>query len=1007
VAAYAAQPTPTATATTTQTTAKRATAVKAKRAKAATAKSPILLAQATAPQTTVAPPLTAQNQGAAQQELQTVVVTGSLIGRLDFQTPNPVQVLSAKELTETGFTNITDVLKNISSNGQGTLGTSFSFAFAGGASGIALHGLTVGDTLVMIDGERSVPYPLFDDNERDFVDVSAFPMYAVENIQVLSSGGSSLYGGDAIAGVVNVILRNTFQGFKATADYGESDRADASMEHFAFIGGHGDLDADGYNWYVSGEFRHQDDVLAANRPGAFTDLNEGPYGGFNLTPGGPAGTGPGQNPFYPSGAYGEVPFTRTGIIVNPAAPSMANPNVGTNGLPGLTYLPGCSATAQAAGICTIPNPGAQLQPPSTQVDLLGKFHLRLSQNWMFGLEASFFTSRTEQVSPIGGAFSSNTGFYPNGYQNVSVGPGIPPHNVPSSPSPVTLPADYPGNPYGAPAQFEYTFPELGMPQSDFESDTERLLASLEGDVAGWHVKATGGAEFARLIETGYGTINQGDLQTALNNGYILGSSGTLAQQLFAQPLEHTPTSQLDLFNINATHNAGHLWAGPIKAALGFEWYKEAHDDRASLACQNGLVNCDPTFALGTEKDTSPYGELDIPVVKQLELDNTVRYDHFNEFGGSVSGDIAALIKPFVDTPLEKLVSFRANWGRSFRPPTAAEGISSGELFGAGSASDPVLCPNPGTANARGNFPSQCSFFPVFLQVSNPKLSSVHSTNWGAGIVLTPVSQISLSADYYNIRVENDIITNPNTTSVRNPFTQSLPYCPPTNPTPTCSQTQLQTTTTPTGTIFELLDSYINAGNTNTSGIEFDLDAHYDAGRYGLFSGQLHWTHLLTYQEIIAGTTFDLAGTHGPSEVSGDTGNPKDRATAQISWTKGQMTLSSSVYYTGSYSLTSPDIGVDTCNDGLGFDGLFPGFVAGSTPSKFCSVGHFISTNFYAAYQINAILQVHASVDNAFNTTPPLDFQTYGTGTLFYPYNAAFSQAGALGRFWTIGATMEF
>jgi iron complex outermembrane receptor protein len=1007
VAAYAAQPTPTATATTTQTTAKRATAVKAKRAKPATAKSPILLAQATAPQTTVAPPLTAQNQGAAQQELQTVVVTGSLIGRLDFQTPNPVQVLSANELTQTGFTNITDVLKNISSNGQGTLGTSFSFAFAGGASGIALHGLTVGDTLVMIDGERSVPYPLFDDNERDFVDVSAFPMYAVENIQVLSSGGSSLYGGDAIAGVVNVILRNTFQGFKATADYGESDRADASMEHFAFIGGHGDLDADGYNWYVSGEFRHQDQVLAANRPGAFTDLNEGPYGGFNLTPGAPAGTGPGQNPFYPSGAYGFVPLTRAGIIVNPATASLTNPNVGTNGLPGLTYLPGCSATAQAAGICTIPNPGAQLQPPSTQVDLLGKFHLRLSENWMFGLEASFFTSRTEQVSPIGGAFSSNTGFYPNGYQNVSVGPGIPPHNVPTSPSPITLPADYPGNPYGAPAQFEYTFPELGMPTSDFESDTERLLASLEGDVAGWHVKATGGAEFARLIETGYGTINEGDLQTALNNGYILGSSGTLAQQLFAQPLEHTPTSQLDLFNINATHNAGQLWAGPIKAALGFEWYKEAHDDRASLACQNGLVNCDPTFALGTEKDTSPYGELDIPIVKQLELDNTVRYDHFNEFGGSVSGDIAGLIKPFADTPLQKLVSFRANWGRSFRPPTAAEGISSGELFGAGSASDPVLCPNPNTANARGNFPSQCSFFPVFLQVSNPKLSSVHSTNWGAGIVLTPVSQLSLSADYYNIKVENDIITNPDTTSVRNPFTQSLKYCPPTNPTPTCSDTQLVTTTTPTGTIFELLDNYINAGNTNTSGIELDLDAHYDAGRYGLFSGQVHWTHLLTYQEIIAGTTFDLAGTHGPSEVSGDTGNPKDRATAQISWTKGRMTLSSSVYYTGSYSLTSPDVGVDTCSDGLGFDGLFPGFVAGSTPASFCSVGHFISTNFYAAYQINAILQIHASVENAFNTTPPLDFQTYGTGTLFYPYNAAFSQAGALGRFWTIGATMEF
>ncbi len=501
-------------------------------------------------------------------------------------------------------------------------------------------------------------------------------------------------------------------------------------------------------------------------------------------------------------------------------------------------------------------------------------------------------------------------------------------------------------------------------------------------------------------------INQADLQTALNNGYILGSSGTLATSLFAPVLEHTPTSQLDLFNIHATHDVGRLWAGPVKGAIGFEWYKEAHNDRATLPCQNGLVACDPTFAIGTEKDTSPYGELDLPIVKQFELDNTVRYDHFNQFGGSVSGDVAALIKPFAGTSFHRLLSFRANWGRAFRPPTAAEGISSGELFGAGSASDPTLCPNPGTPDAGGNFPSQCKFFPVFLQVSNPQLHNVHSTNWGAGFVLSPARQLNLSVDYYNIKVVDDITTNPNTTSVRNPFTQSLPYCPlPSGQ--TCTKAQLVTTTTPVGTIFELLDNYINANSTHTSGLEIDLDGHYDVGRFGRLSASLHWTHLLTYQVIEAGSTYELAGTHGPSLVSGDTGNPKDRASAQLSWTKGPMTVSSSVYYTGPYNLTSPDIGVNTCSDGLGFDGLFPGFVSGATPQSFCTVHHFITTNFYAAYQLTANLQVHASVQNAFDATPPLDFQTYGTGTLFYPYNAAFSQAGAMGRFYTVGVTMNF
>lgn len=950
----------------------------------------------------------AQQSAASPAELQTIVVTGSLIRRTNFlDAPNPVQVISAKTMTQTGFTSLTDVLKNISSNGQGTLGQSFSFAFAGGGAGIALHGLTVGDTLVLIDGQRTVPYPLFDDNERDFVDVSAFPMYAVKNVQVLSSGGSSLYGGDAIAGVVNVILRKTYQGTKFTLDYGESSRSDASMEHFAFITGHGDLATDGYNWYISGEFRHQDQVLAANRPGLFTNLNEGPFGGFNLTPGAPAGSGFGQNPFYPAGAYGEVPYTATGIIVNPAAPSATNPAVGTNGLPGLTYLPGCSAKSQAAGLCEIPNPRAQLQPPTTRVDLLGKFHLRLNSDWILGLEGSYFDSRTEQVGSIGGAFSSNTAFYPNGYQNVSVGPGIAPHNVPASPQKIYLPADYPGNPYGQPAQFQYTFPELGAPTTSYDTSTERLLLSLTGHVAGWRIKATGGVEFSKMIERAHGGINQADLQTALNNGYILGSSPALAARLFSPVLENTPTSQLDLVNVFATHDLFHLWATkPVKGAIGFEWYREQHVDHAAPACAQGLQACDPTFAIGTENDVSPYGELNLPIVKQLEIDSTVRYDHFNQFGGSVSGDVAGVIKPFAGTRFHRWVTLRANWGRAFRPPTAAEGISSAELFGAGTASDPVLCPNPNTPNAGGNFPTQCSFFPVFLQVSNPQLRNVHSTNWGAGIVLSPLRQLSLSADYYNIKVENDITTNPNTTTVRNPFTEPLLYCPlPSGQ--VCSKSQLVTRQTPVGTIFELLDNYINANNTNTSGLEIDLDAHYNAGRYGLFSGHIHWTHELTYELIEGGVSYELAGTHGPSEVSGDTGNPKNRATAQLSWEKGRMTLSSSIYYTGPYSLTSPDVGVNNCSDGLAFDGLYPGFTPGVTPADFCSVGHFLTTNFYGAYQVNATLQVHASVQNAFDTPPPLDYQTYGSGSLFYPYNAAFAQAGALGRFWTVGVTMTF
>src|SRR5215472_3766256 len=147
---------------------------------------------------------------AAEQSLQTVVVTGSIIKRTDFETPSPVQVMTSEDLQQSGFTSVSDVLRSLAANGQGNLSQSFNFAFAGGASGVALRGLTVGGTLTLIDGQRMVPYALSDDSQRNFVDVSNLPFNVIDSIEVLKDGASAQYGSDAIAGVVNVTLKKTF-----------------------------------------------------------------------------------------------------------------------------------------------------------------------------------------------------------------------------------------------------------------------------------------------------------------------------------------------------------------------------------------------------------------------------------------------------------------------------------------------------------------------------------------------------------------------------------------------------------------------------------------------------------------------------------------------------------------------------------------------------------------------------------------------------------------------------
>src|SRR5262249_4055823 len=89
---------------------------------------------------------------AAAVELQRVTVTGSNIPRADLETSSPMQVITAKDLQQSGYTSVQEVLQDITANGQGTLSQSFNFGFATGASGIALRGLTVGSTLVLIDG---------------------------------------------------------------------------------------------------------------------------------------------------------------------------------------------------------------------------------------------------------------------------------------------------------------------------------------------------------------------------------------------------------------------------------------------------------------------------------------------------------------------------------------------------------------------------------------------------------------------------------------------------------------------------------------------------------------------------------------------------------------------------------------------------------------------------------------------------------------------------------------
>src|SRR5450631_2691995 len=293
------------------------------------------------------------------ERIEKIEVTGSSIKRVDAETPSPVQVITSAELTRSGYTTISEVLRDLTANGQGTLNQGFNQAFAGGASGVSLRGLTVGATLVLIDGHRMAPYPLSDDGERPFVDITSIPFAAVERIEILKDGASAVYGSDAIAGVVNVILKKSYAGTDIGAEIGTTQHGGGRTDRVSIIHGFGDA-AQALSGFATIEYRHQDQILLSQRHGPWTNFDWTSQGGENLSPG--ARNAFGASPRLLT-AYLQVPGSSTGSAAN------------------FDFYPGCTYAAMRASQCTYTNTWAQIQPRSQNLNALGSLTAQLSNNW--------------------------------------------------------------------------------------------------------------------------------------------------------------------------------------------------------------------------------------------------------------------------------------------------------------------------------------------------------------------------------------------------------------------------------------------------------------------------------------------------------------------------------------------------------------------------------------------------------------------------------------------------
>ena len=276
-------------------------------------------------------------------------------------------------------------------------------------------------------------YPMPDDGERDFVDISSIPIDAIERIEVLKDGASAVYGSDAIAGVVNVILKKSFTGLTMSAETGISSHGDGATQHASITTGWGDLSKDGQNAYISVEGRHANSILLKNRPYlARTDWT--PYGGANLTQGtaelraGLAGTGGA-----PSGASSGA-GSGTGYLHRRQRQQHLLPRLHRRRRP-------------TADQCGYSNPYQTLSPSTTNLDVMGRYTKNLAGGWQANFQGSMLRSEAHQVGLFNNAAATGVGIGGNGggLNLFHFGPGSAPTPAfpDSFPFVLTVPADLP------------------------------------------------------------------------------------------------------------------------------------------------------------------------------------------------------------------------------------------------------------------------------------------------------------------------------------------------------------------------------------------------------------------------------------------------------------------------------------------------------------------------------------------------------------------------------------
>jgi len=740
-----------------------------------------------------------------KKQVERIAVTGSHIRQNDMEGPSPVIAISAEDIANSGAQDISELLSKLSVAGQGTFSTQGNDAddTSNGGSAISLRGLGADSTLVLLNGRRISVSAFAKNIGTAFVDINSIPVSAIKRIDILKDGASATYGSDAIAGVVNIILKNDFNGLELSGSIADTTGDGGKENSFSLLWGNGD--DKGHTTVILDYFDRDGTMFADRDYSASADQTD--QGGADQR----SSSG---NP----GTYIPATIGDDGSIIPKSDIYTRLPDIN------------CPDSLLKGTLCRYDYaPLMSSVPATTRAGITVMHQTEVADELYFFAEASY----QHNSSVVNGAASPSF----NEFYMLADNPNL---------QGTWLQDAFPGEDI----TMRRRLTETGGRQKEAVSNSSRIVLGLKG------IAKLGEKEWD--WETGY-TYSHNANQEFGQRGFVQTSR---IQQAITDgsfnPLSQTQSADvIDAITVNTTRNgksttksfdakiSGELFeldSGFVGIAFGAEYREENMEDLPDQMFLNGdIFGTEATASAGGRDQTSLFVELAVPLTDDLEMQLALRREDYSDFGTNTSPKIAFRWAPTDD------ITVRASWGEAFRAPSLVQ-LGLGEAQQSPNLVDPVRCPLTGAD-------TDCDAIErTVIYQGNPDLKPEESESFNVGVIVSVTDQLSFSVDYWRYDQTNLISLDPKVVLDNHgtdpEFVKRLP-----------SATSIP------GEIVEIYDTYRNLGGQKTDGFDLDTNYRLTDTGFGDLNFGLNLTYVLGFDEVDSiGEASDLNGQYQHPEV---------------------------------------------------------------------------------------------------------------------------------------------